>query len=76
MALPKAMPIPELPKRALAAPSSLQRSKFTLAPRQDCISLLLEWREAKRWGLSRGVVVRAAYLQNWYLEELLDRTGF
>ena len=32
VALPKAMPMPELPKRALAAPSSMQRSKFTLAP--------------------------------------------
>lgn len=32
VALPKAMPMPEVPKRALAAPSSLQRSKFTLAP--------------------------------------------
>ena len=70
------MPIPELPKRALAAPSSLQRSKFTLAPRQGGVSLLSKWRGAKRRGLSRGVGVRVAYLQNWYLEELLDRTGF
>ena len=62
------MAMPDVPKRALAAPSSLQRSKFTLAPRgRGCVSIFKRLREEGGWC--------AAYLRNWYLEGLLDRTG-
>lgn len=42
VALPKAISMPEVPKRALAAPSSMQRSKFTLAPGSLLVIFLVE----------------------------------
>ena len=62
-----------MPKRALAAPSSMQRSKFTLAPRQGGVSPFV--RNGERRGVRRGLWVRVACLRSWYLEELLGRTG-